>query len=128
MKQMQIVLICFACSVGCNRSDEIGRRIPPDQLPTVESVPQEEIQHTLAQISIGTLDTDLIATLKPKSLDYGTVYGGGTGARRIYFQIAQDKQTWFELSGPPYDNVTMIGPIEAKTKWSRFEGDSIIVH
>ncbi len=80
----------------------------------------------LSKIGIGTGENDLIAAIKPLSLDSGTVYWGGTGSRRVYFQIESNKQIWFELSGPADGNrVSAIGPKEPKTKWTRRAGDSI---
>ena len=67
------------------------------------------------------------AILKPYTIDSGTVYWGGSGARRIYFQISESKQIWIEMDGGPDGHVQIIGNKELKQKWTRHNGDSITV-
>ena len=126
MKIQAIFVVCCISALGCNGSTNSSSTNGPDEVLQVDSV--GNIESALSKISVGTLDSDLVAMLKPHSLDSGTVYWGGTGARRMYFQIAVDKQIWFELSGPADGNrVTVIGKIEPKTKWTRHDGGSITV-
>jgi hypothetical protein len=92
------------------------------------ALPNGDTYDAISKIAIGTKDTELIAVLKPKSLDFGTVYLGGDGRRRMYFQIEPGKQIRFDLSGPAGgDRVTRIGKISPKTKWTHYDGDSILI-
>ena len=68
-----------------------------------------------------------IALLRPRSLDWGRVYWGGSGRSRLYFQLNGTQQIWLEVSGSPDPAVTSVGVPEPKTKWTRHAGDSIAV-
>ena len=101
--------------------------IPPGETSPAKTPPT--IEDLIKQIHIGMSESELVASLRPGSLDSGTIYWGGTGARRIYFHIAPAKQIWFEISGgsgsPKFGKVVLIGPVEPKTKWTLHGGDSI---
>jgi hypothetical protein len=126
MKMQTAFIICCASFLGCDGFTGSSTTIGSNEVQQDAGV--GGIESALSKISVGTSGSDLVAMLKPSSLDSGTVYWGGSGARRIYFQIADDKQIWFELSGPGEGNsVTEIGSIESKTKWTRHDGDSITV-
>ena len=108
------------------RKPKDGNESPADESRDAQQ--NETVESALAKISTGTLQSELVELMKPHSLDSGTVYWGGTGKCRMYFQIADDKQVWFELSGPTNgDSVTQVGAVEKKTKWTRHDGDSISV-
>lgn len=124
MRMQTIFVLCCVSLMGCNGSTD-----KPNTSDSKE-VQQgaDDLESALSEISIGTSESDLMAIMTRHSLDSGTVYLGGSGARRIYFGIADDKQIWFELSGPLDGNgVTTIGPIEPKSNWTRHDGDSITV-
>ena len=129
MKKRLVILVFFACCAGCNSGNESAR-----QGTTAKSSSQDSTdgvstaEKAISTIHVGTSEPDLLAAMNPNSIDSGTVYWGGTGARRMYFHIARDKQVWFELSGPAGGNqVIEIGHIEPKTNWTRHDGDSITV-
>jgi hypothetical protein len=127
VKSNSLLLLCLTCCFGCN-GNEVAQNAATSNANIVQSVRRGDIDKALSKIAIGTADHDLIAAITPLALDSGTVYWGGTGSRRVYFQIEPDKQIWFELSGPAGGNrVTAIGPIEPKTKWTRGKGESITV-
>ena len=65
--------------------------------------------------------------LKPHTLDSGSVYWGGSGAKRMYFQIAPNQQIWVEIGGSPDNKVVGIGEVEKKQKWNKHTGDSITI-
>ena len=128
MKAHITLLLFIVYCAGCDgASDATGNSLDncSQTIPLDDGV---KIKLALAKISVGTDENELVATMKPYSLDIGTVYFGGTGARQIYFQIANDKQIWFLLSGPTDgDCVTEIGSIEPKRRWIRHNGGSITI-
>ena len=128
MKVMPIPLLLIACCIGCTYSSQPGKTERNGKSSGAQPVADESIYDAVSNIQIGLSESELMEALKPKCLSSGTVYSGGTGARRVYFQIKPDQQVWFEVAGPSDGNeITEIGPIEPKTKWTRHDGDSITV-
>ena len=128
MKVMPIPLLLIAYCIGCIDSSQAGKRERNGDSSSTQPVGGESIYDAVSNIQIGLSESELMEALKPKCVSSGTVYSGGTGARKIYFQIKPDQQIWFEVAGPSDGNkITEIGPIEPKTKWTRHDGDSITV-
>jgi hypothetical protein len=80
----------------------------------------------LGQVRIGMPDKEAAAIMRPVSIDLGTVYLGGTGAKVLYFQVSSSQQVWLTISGAPCV-VARIGKLEPKSKWIQHGGDSITV-
>ena len=81
----------------------------------------------IAKLKIGMTETQARDLLKPHTVDTGTIYGGGSGARRIYFQISDTKQIWIDMGAGPDGTIRWLGNKEPKQKWTRHYGDSITV-
>jgi len=81
------------------------------------------VQEIRADMSEGEVRT----AMKTVALDSGTVYFGGSGAKRLYFELPQQRQVWVECAGASGSwKVVEVGHIEPKQRWVRFTGDSII--
>jgi hypothetical protein len=66
--------------------------------------------------------------MRTVAFDSGTVYWGGSGARRLYFELPQKRQVWVECAGATGGwKVVEVGRIEPKQRWARHGGNSIIV-
>lgn len=97
-----LVICCCGCNSG-NDSDFVGT--PANLLnEKPKDASNIALEKSISTIGLGTLGPELLATMNPLSIDSGTVFWGGTGARRLYFQVANDKQVWFDLSGPADGN------------------------
>jgi hypothetical protein len=122
MRVMPIPLLLIACCIGCTHSSQPGKTERNGEASGTPLVTDESIVEAFSKIQIGLSESKLMEALKPKCLCSGTVYLGGTGARK------HDQQIWFEVAGPSDGNkITEIGPVEPKTKWTRHDGDSITV-
>ena len=90
--------------------------------------PRERI---LRQVQVGMAEDELRRTIEPIALDSGSVYWGGSGAKRLYFQISPTEQVWFEIGGSSnpsfFGRVIEIGPVEPKKKWNRSNDGSVMV-
>jgi len=87
--------------------------------PSPEAVPELEI---------GMTETEARQIMGPHAIDTGTVHWGGSGARRIYFQISPTEQLWIEIgSSRRHGRITWVGRIEPKREWTSHGGDSITV-
>jgi hypothetical protein len=76
----------------------------------------------------GMSEQEVRAALQGITLDSGTVYLGGTGARILYFALLQSRQVWVHCAGPRGGwKVTDVGRIKPKGRWVRYNGDSITV-
>ena len=75
---------------------------------------------------IGMSEADARSIYAKQSIESGVAYHGGSGRHRVYFQMDANTQTWLEISGLP-GVVTKVGPREPKTRWTRHQGDSIVV-
>ena len=82
-------------------------------------------------VQVGTTYDDLCRYFRGKAIGSGTLYWGGSGRKRAYFHLPDDKQIWFEISGLRAIShpscVDEIGPVEEKRSWQRLDGDSIAV-
>jgi len=99
-----LILLYTFFAVGRDDNDGV---IPSENKngPHSSDLAQSEDAHSLlSKITIGTLATELVTTIEPKSIASGTVYWVGTNVRRIHFQIEPNKQIWFEISGLPNGN------------------------
>ena len=85
------------------------------------------VDQAISKLKAGMTEAQARAVLKPHTLDTGTVYWGGSGARRIYFHVSEGEQIWIEMEGGPDGRVSAIGRRERKQKWTRHRGDSITV-
>lgn len=123
------LLLCIVYLSGCNNDQVQLDDNRSNHLPEGETHSRDiDIEDLLKKIKLGSPISEVTSTINPVALASGTVYWGGTGARRIYFQIRSDKQIWFELSGPgDGDCVTEIGQIESKSEWIWHDNDSITV-
>jgi hypothetical protein len=130
----RIVIAALIAVAGCdvNTSSDLSRSTSATaESPEKEAVAAMRLDQRLAKVDVGTPESDLVALLGELATDSGTVYWGGSGAKRMYFQITSTKQVWFEIGGS-YDGdnsgkIVMVSPIEPKTKWVRHRGDSISV-
>lgn len=88
----------------------------------------EATQRAIRQLRVGMNEADVVALMRPLSLDFGRVHYGGSGASRLYFQVSSTQQIWLESHGAGSDwTVVQIGAPEPKTKWTRYARDSITV-
>jgi hypothetical protein len=79
-------------------------------------------------VRAGMSEGQVRSPLKTVALHSGTDYWGGSGARRLYFELPQQRQVWVECAGPSGGwKVVEVGPIEPKQRWVRHTEDSITV-
>ena len=81
--------------------------------------------NALSRITVGMTEAEVVQILGSHVKDKGTVYWGGTGAHRLYFQIGDAQQTWVDIGAGPTFKVVAVGKLEPKVKWTRHGGDSI---
>ena len=86
----------------------------------------ERINKALLGLRVGMSEAEVREAIKPHVIKTGTVYWGGTGARRIYFQISEHEQVWIEIDGWS-DRVCLVGKREQKQEWIWHRGDSITI-
>jgi hypothetical protein len=92
----------------------------------VEPPPKPEM--VLQKLKAGMTEEEVCTAMKMVALASGTVYWGGSGARRIYFELPQKRQVWVELAGATGGwKVVEVGRIGPKQRWVRHGGDSITV-
>jgi beta-lactamase regulating signal transducer with metallopeptidase domain len=88
-----------------------------------------EARDALARITRGMAEAEAAAILRAVSLDHGTLYFGGSGAKRLYYQIGPKEQVYLQIGGSTeasdFGKVTAVGLIEPKVPWTRHRGDSI---
>ncbi len=108
MRKITPILILLLCvGAGCNTTANARRAIQ--------------------KVQPGMTEARLREIINPHAQDTGTVYWGGSGAKRIYFHINSSSQIWFEMTPGPESKVAEIGAIEPKAKWVKHSGDSISV-
>ena len=79
-------------------------------------------------VGVGMSEGQVRSALKAVALDSGTVYWGGSGARRLYFELPPQRQVWVECAGASGGwKVVEVGRIEPKQRWVRHSGDAITV-
>lgn len=113
------VFLCLLL-VGCDTSSQDSRQAP-------SRLDHETPSTAVFRIRIGMTEEVVRALLEPHTIDSGSVYWGGSGAKRIYFQIPPNEQVWVEIAGAPDSTVTGIGQIEKKQAWKKHGGDSITI-
>jgi hypothetical protein len=74
---------------------------------------------TIQALRVGTSEADIVASLRPVSLDFGKITEGGTGSGRLYFQVSATHQLWVEIDGPKGFVASQIGTPEAIGNWTR---------
>jgi hypothetical protein len=85
-------------------------------------------ESVVQDIRVGMSEGEVRTAMKTVALDSGTVYWGGSGAKRLYFELPQQRQVWVECAGASGGaKVVEIGHIEPKKRWVRYTGDSIDV-
>jgi len=104
--------------VGCARDQ------PVDVSGEVAAKPEMVV----STLRAGMSEEAVRDAMKPVTLDSGTVYWGGSGARRLYFALTEKRQVWVECAGAPGGwKVVEVGRIEPRQRWVRHSGDSITV-
>jgi hypothetical protein len=79
-------------------------------------------------VRAGMSEGQVRSAMKAVALDSGTVSWGGSGARRLYFELPQQRQVWVECAGASGGwQIVEVGRIEPKQRWVRHTGDSITV-
>ena len=131
MTILRVSMVFLFFVLGCSEHRAGQTALPPRESQKSDKNPPPTLNGLIGQVTIGMSDSALLDRLGPASLDRGTIYWGGSGVKRMYFQIAPAKQIWFEIGGSydgdKFGQVTRIGPIEPKARWTRHGGDSITV-
>lgn len=105
-----LLVLAFA-TVGCSSNP-----------PTI--TPEAAVQ----SIHSGMSEHEVRAVLKGIALDSGVSNSGGTGARRVYFELPESRQVWVEFAGAAGDwKVVEVGRIEPKKRWVRYNGEEISI-
>jgi hypothetical protein len=87
-----------------------------------------EAEMVVSALRAGMSEEAVRDSMKPVALDSGTVYRGGSGARRLYFALPEQRQVWVECAGDSGGwKVVEVGRIEPRQRWVRHGGDSITV-
>jgi hypothetical protein len=87
-----------------------------------------ELRAAVAKLRRGMTEDEVREKMKDFADDFGKIYFGGTGHSRLYFSLPGNRQLWLDLGGT-IDNfkVVIVGRIEPKQAWLRYQGDSIVV-
>ncbi len=78
-------------------------------------------------VELGMTEEEARTVLEARSTDSGVVYYGGSGRRRVYFELGPYEQTWFELGPGPSGKVVWVGPTEPRQAWTHHRGNSITI-
>lgn len=70
-------------------------------------------------LRVGASEADVLALLRPVSLDSGRVTWGGTGSGVLYFQVSATQQISVEIDGTKGFVVSRIGKLEPLGVWTR---------
>jgi hypothetical protein len=117
MRHAALLVIVGLIVAGCSTSS------PPAAPDAAAGKPAA----TVAQLKVGMSDAEVRALMKPIAIDSGVVYWGGSGARRVYFEVDRASQVWVEVGPGPQGKVVEVGPLAPKGRWVRHGGDSITV-
>ena len=117
MRHAALFVIVGLTMVGCSKSS------PPAAPDAATDMPAA----TVAQLKVAMSESEARALMKPVASDSGVVYWGGSGARRVYFEVDRTSQVWVEVGPGPDGRVVEVGPVEPKGRWVRHGGDSITV-
>lgn len=74
---------------------------------------------------VGKGEADVRNAYAASATDAGVVYWGGSGRRRLYLALGDGTQVWFDLDRDGV--VELAGGPEPRTRWVRYNGDSITV-
>ena len=78
MQIRPMLILSLACCAGCYSGDESTHDSSAVSSPITESADAGiDFNSALANIRVGTMEAELLATMKPIALDCGTVYWGG---------------------------------------------------
>jgi hypothetical protein len=83
---------------------------PRDDVPPLTRTAIETLR-------VGMPEHDLVALMRPLSLDSGRVTFGGTGSGRLYFQVSKTQQIWADIDGTKGFAVFAIGKPEPLGAW-----------
>jgi hypothetical protein len=87
-----------------------------------------ELRTAVAKLRRGMTEAEVREKMKGFVDDSGKIYYGGTGHSRLYLSLPGKRQLWLDLGGAVDDyKVVIIGRIEPKQPWLRYDGDSIVV-
>lgn len=78
-------------------------------------------------LKAGMSEADVVALLRPLSLESGRVTYGGTGSGRVYFRVSETQQLRVEVTGGPTPLVREVGPIEPLGIWKHDYHAGLIV-
>ncbi len=86
-------------------------------------------KQAIARLKVGMEESHALEVLRPVAWNYGTYYFGGSGRKRVYFQLSGDDQMYVEIGGSDeratFGKVVGVSDLEPKRVWRRFDGDSI---
>jgi hypothetical protein len=68
---------------------------------------------------VGMTEDEVVAIMKPVTMDSARITSGGTGRGLLYFQVSPTKQFWLEVGAGPDFRIERLGKVEAKRKWIR---------
>jgi hypothetical protein len=87
-----------------------------------------ELRAAVAKLRRGMTEAEVRRQMKAFVVDSGKIYFGGTGHSRLYLALPGNRQLWLDLGGTIDDyKVVIVGRIEPKQAWRRFDGDRIVV-
>lgn len=123
MNSIKVWIAVLLLGASCSR--DIESNATDDSPSSASLAPATELEERLERIQLGMDEHEVVALIGAEAIDSGAVYWGGSGAKRLYFQISPTEQVWFEIGGS-YDaenfgKVVRIGPIEPKTQWTRHD-------
>ncbi len=82
------------------------------------------------KIKVGMTEAEVVKLLKPLANDSGTFYWGGSGRHTLYFAFYSyytKRQIAIDFGEGPSGKVERFSGLHPKTKWTRYDGDSITV-
>jgi len=126
MLKRAIVLSAVFVLAGCTAAG-----VPEASKPSTSAVGKGDPMEAISKVGIGMRDSKVTAIMAPVAQSVGTVFWGGSGAKRMYFQVGANRQVWFEIGGSydreSFGRVVEIGRVEPKQRWVRHGAESITV-
>src|SRR5690349_16312712 len=104
MKRAILVLLFLAMSAYAGD--------PPDDIAP-------KTRAAMNALHLGVPEADVLALLRPVSLDSGRVTWGGTGCGVLYFRVSETQQLSVEIDGAKGFIVSRIGRPEPFGIWTR---------
>jgi len=87
-----------------------------------------ELRTAVAKLRRGLTEAEVREKMKGFVEESGKIYYGGTGHSRLYLALPGKRQLWLDLGDAVDDyKVVIVGRIEPKQPWLRYDGDSIVV-